>query len=895
MGSLNSGQAIPTYQLLWAKSAKDSTRTHPLICHLIDVAQVALALWEDVLTGSSRLQVAQTLALDEGGAGPVLAFWAGLHDLGKASPAFQRLHAPAMGELADAGLEFAPVYLAEPCYHGTISSRLLPDLLASQTRLAPGWTAQVARAIGGHHGAWPVPIEVLGVKAYHLGGAAWDAVRRELVRALHTVLGPPAVVAEPAPREPCNALYVLLSGLTSVADWIGSMSDCFAFAERPVDLESYREAAALRARRALSLLGWPRWEPPREPAAFSQLFARPSPRPMQAQVIDLAGRLDQPALVIIEAPTGTGKTEAALYLADHWARTQQQHGLYVAMPTMATSNQMHGRVSEVVSRRNEGQTLSTLLVHGQAQWARRGAPLQVRLAEPGPQQAADEAAAMAWFLPRKRSLLAPFGVGTVDQAFLGVLQTRHFFVRLLGLSHKTVIFDEVHAYDTYMSTLFRRLLTWLRALGSSVVVLSATLPAATRRELLDAYAGTGAADCLPATYPAISWASGGRVGQIPLQAHGGRELALEWVERSPEAIGGRLRAALREGGCAAVVCNTVGRAQETYRALRVAQVVPDDNLLLFHARFPLARRDVIEREVLKRYSEKGTRPARSIVVATQVIEQSLDLDFDVMVSDLAPVDLLIQRAGRMHRHDRGSRPCAVSSPRLLITLPDLVDGVPGLGVDGRIYEPYVLLRSYLALRGRESISIPGDTAALIESVYGEAGAPSGPSARELAAARDRMLAHQDRDVDTARRKLVGLPGADNLLVASNDNLAEDDPGIHAAFRALTRLGPPSVSVSCLHEVGNCLNTEPDGSGCRVDPLAVPGPDLTQVLVGTLVAVSHAVVFRALVAQSPPPGWREHALLRDCRLVVFRDGACPLPGTPYCLYLSRSLGLEIVRA
>jgi CRISPR-associated endonuclease/helicase Cas3 len=142
---------------------------------------------------------------------------------------------------------------------------------------------------------------------------------------------------------------------------------------------------------------------------------------------------------------------------------------------------------------------------------------------------------MTWFLPRKRSLLEPFGVGTVDQSLVSVLQTRHFFVRLFGLSHKTVIFDEVHAYDTYMSVLFQRLLTWLRAVGASVVLLSATLPAQTRRELVMAYGGSEA-DLPDAPYPAITWTAEGEVGALPLSQTDSRVVALEWIPRDPASL-----------------------------------------------------------------------------------------------------------------------------------------------------------------------------------------------------------------------------------------------------------------------------------------------------------------------------------------------------------------------
>lgn len=214
-----------------------------------------------------------------------------------------------------------------------------------------------------------------------------------------------------------------------------------------------------------------------------------------------------------------------------------------------------------------------------------------------------------------------------------MLQTRHFFVRLLGLSHKTIIFDEVHAYDTYMSTLFQRLLGWLHAVGASVVILSATLPATSRRQLLQAYAGVEDEEMPEVFYPTITWAMEDEVGVVPLETSARRTVGLEWIEREPESIVERLKEELSQGGCAAVICNTVGRTPEVYRALQDADIVPEGDLILFHARFPSAWRDRIEDDVLARFGKDADeRPEKAIVVATQVIEQSLDLDVDVMVS-----------------------------------------------------------------------------------------------------------------------------------------------------------------------------------------------------------------------------------------------------------------------
>jgi len=887
----------PIYQLLWAKWGND--QTHPLICHLIDVAQVALALWHTALTDSFRTQIAHDLHLDAESAGRLIAFWAGLHDLGKASPAFQRLNKQAQDLLQSSGLSFPRVFVRESCHHGFISAHVLPGLLADKTALSPSLAKKVARALGGHHGAWPSSMALLNLKSTQVGGQDWDAVRSRLLDEMMALFDPPQVsTAVALPEE--NALLTLLSGFVSVADWLGSMEEYFPYATTPLETADYVQRAFAQAQQALTSLGWVGWQPPQREISFQGLFQYP-PRPMQEAVVHLATQLDRPALVIIEAPTGSGKTEAALYLADHWAHSCQQRGLYMAMPTMATSNQMFKRVKAVLTRRYPDSLVNLLLIHSHARWLRDVRALQLETTEELETAGRDRSgavAAMAWFLPRKRSLLATFGVGTVDQALLGVLQTRHFFVRLFGLSHKTVIFDEVHAYDTYMATLFCRLLRWLHAVGASVIILSATLPARTRQQLLQAYAGEQ--QSMPSvSYPALTWAVEDQIGVIPLSASADRTVALEWVAREPEAIAQCLRHELRHGGCAALICNTVKRAQQIYRVLQEAHIVPQQDLVLFHGRFPFAWRQEIEQGVVGRFGKNGDRPQRAVVVATQVIEQSLDLDFDLMLSDLAPVDLLIQRAGRLHRHEGRQRPQPLSTPRLLLARPAEENGVPDFGPDARVYAPYVLLRSYLALQGRQQLLLPRDTEELIEAVYGERELPSeylsAAIAARLTKAKQDMEEAHSKEVFQAQQRLVPSPQYEDLFDMTYPALEEDNPELHRAFRALTRLGPLSLSIICLHQTGDGLSLEPDGGGPAIDLQQVPDFELAQQLAWHAVGVTHYKVVKYFISQPVPAGWRDHPLLRYCRAALFTNGRCQLTGTRYTLRLSRELGLEIEEA
>lgn len=884
----------PLYQRLWAKTSRDKAQIHPLICHLLDVAQVTLALWQYALTDGLRSHFANALQLGQDEAGRTIAFWAGLHDLGKASPGFQRKYAPAQEELTAAGLSFPRLFTQEPCYHATITTCTLPDLLCEETETPKPVANAIAQALGGHHGTWPTSRQIQATKSYQIGGENWQKIRRKLVQTLRNTLSPAPVARigrDPADK---NAFLALFSGLVSVADWIGSMEEQFPFAITPLKPEEYVRRASEQAEEALRVLHWTDWQPAEQGQPFEKLFPF-APNELQQAIIGLTAELDEPSLVIIEAPTGRGKTEAALYLAEQWSSGFQQRGLYVAMPTMATSNQMHGRTAAFLSR-SGSSSVEPLLIHSQVRWMKQAPPPQLRTEEESDGGNTTQQD-MGWFLPRKRSLLAPFGVGTVDQALLSVLQTRHFFVRLFALGHKTVIFDEIHAYDTYMSHLFQRLLHWLRAANASVVLLSATLPARTRTALIRAYLGDESAEVPAAPYPSVTWACGNRSGTLSLSSATERTIALHKINRAPETIRDTLEDLLGEGGCAAVICNTVARAQEVFRILQKTDFFCDEELILFHARTPLAWRDETERKVLSFFGKEGDRPERAVVVATQVIEQSLDLDFDVIITDLPPIDLLLQRAGRLQRHDRSHRPVSLTEPMLFVAIAAGKKGVPDFANDVHVYESYHLLRSYLVLTDRDSITIPDDTEELIESVYGD---DTGDEVTDLPAMRKalgkaetKMRADRDKERFEAEKRLVESPDYRRLLRQSNDNLQEDSLEVHEAFQALTRLGRPTIPLVCLHQVGSGLYTDLDGNGRPISLAEEPDPTTTEQLAQHTVNVSHqGIVHYLLQQESPPDAWREHPLLKNHYLAVFNDGVAQFEGLSYRLHLSREYGLEI---
>jgi CRISPR-associated endonuclease/helicase Cas3 len=462
----------------------------------------------------------------------------------------------------------------------------------------------------------------------------------------------------------------------------------------------------------------------------------------------------------------------------------------------------------------------------------------------------------------------------VDQAELGALNVKHCSLRMLGLAGKVVIVDEVHAYDTYMTTVVERLLEWLSALGTSVILLSATLPQTRRAALLKAYGAPGPAPEHLGAYPGLWIAgNGGSYHAAPAAYQANREVKLAWLSFSDgesEAKARWLLRAVAQGGCACWITNTVRRAQQMYRALRALDPGDVDTMLL-HAAFPLDQRQELERQLASKYGPHGVRPRRAVVIGTQVLEQSLDLDFDVMVSDLAPVDLLLQRAGRLHRHER-KRPAVHDMPRLWVN--SELDGhdSPALGADAYVYAEFYLRQTWSVLRGRTQINLPADYRLLVEAVYDArppaAGEPLSGSWGKL---EQQMACAQDE----ARQRLLPAPNPRDPICdpAARLHFTEDESGT-AWIVARTRLGEESVAVIPLVRVGEKAYVYPEG---RLLDLEAPAPREAQLeLLRRGLRVSNRWLVEALQSQrdSLPPVFQS-PLLRGYQPLWLTEGRMSL--------------------
>lgn len=861
----------PRWSMLWAKTGRgeDDGRFHPLLFHMLDVAAVAGLVWDHCLTPKVRKRLELAFGVAE--ARILFVFLAGAHDIGKACPGFQKKATRLSGCL---DLPFSGNDRSYP--HGFITASVLKDIMGtSPTAILLG---QVA---GGHHGIFPRSSD-LRMGRDTLGSNDWNAARQGLMDEFAAIVGfdrsrlPFSKINDPS-------AVPVLAGFISAVDWIGSNQAYFSCATkfgevvRPTPSD-YGSKAQEQAQRALSEIGWLPSVTFAEESRFESVFPGFVANDLQETAIELASKQSSPYLMIVEAPMGHGKTEAALYAADLALCRGFARGMYIAMPTQATGNAMFTRVLEgYLKRRGHRGKLNLQLVHGNARLA---SPMEVREGEIPfykPESIGDEGAdveAQSWFTAKKRPLLAPFGVGTIDQSLLSVIQTKHWFVRLFGLMGKVVIFDEVHAYDAYTSTLLERLLCWLAEIDCTVIILSATLPEDKRRSLVKAYSGrdlTGRHH----RYPRITLGSPRRYPddrsrkravcrEVPMGES--RTVRLEFANPDVQSLGALLADRLRNGGCAAVICSTVDRSIEVFRHLQGS--LQDTECSLFHARTLQMWRREREEEVLRKFGKGAKqsdgmflnthRPRRSVLVATQVIEQSLDLDFDLMVSEMAPVDLLLQRLGRLHRHVR-ARPQGLELPRLVVLCDAKASGQPpesfGKSIEW-VYDRYVLLRTWLVLRGRDKIVIPEEIEEMIESVYGSEEAPCGDGWSEaLSSARNLMESQREESEQAAGRLLVTAPeDPADLIEHFNDQLTDDDnPEVHKTMRAATREGDPSVTVVMLHH-GETL------------PAATGIPEIRKLL-DRSVKISHRGIFHALLHNGESPAfWASSAHLSHARLL-----------------------------
>lgn len=597
---------------------------------------------------------------------------AACHDIGKVCPTFQKKIYEAIGEFVEelknidanveknwgghAGVSFITA-------HALKLGKFIPQIL------------------GQHHGYFP---EVRNLATHaSFGGKAWQQKREEVIEILKTHL------KCDFPKVESKEQALVLSGLTTVADWIGS-SSLFDNPEtdwQPLISQALDNAGFIQPQIKPNL-------------TFFDIFEF-EPHDSQAKFLESA---TQAGVYILEAPMGLGKTEAALYAAYRLLVANKATGIYFALPTQLTSDKIHERVNDKFLQKilsSDSPAQKALLAHGNA-WLK-----DTELGEEGNPN-------RAWFDERKRKLLAPFAVGTIDQALMAVMNVKHGFVRTFGLAGKVVILDEVHSYDAYTGTILDELVEALRKLHCTVIILSATLTKERREKLL-----SKTAIIQKQNYPLISSnPNNGEFQELTVEPLANKNIKIHCCQDDELAIDEALKRA-EEGQQVLWIENTVAQAQAIFTKLSAFDLPIECGLL--HSRFLKIDRENNENYWVELYGKNSPKRQEKgrILVGTQVLEQSIDIDADFLISRFAPTDMLLQRIGRLWRHEN-KRPDSARCEAWLLA-PELNAAIQDtdktFGDSAKVYDPYVLCRSLEVWHQLEFIDFPSQIRDLIEATY----------------------------------------------------------------------------------------------------------------------------------------------------------------------------------
>lgn len=703
---------------LWAKTKKDENGksvigedglpviSEYLLHHMKEVGATAERILNDSLYSGLRNELAVYLGIPEDEVVSVVKYICAMHDIGKCHPLFQRL-------ALDLG-EYASQQNALTEYRHEIGSEAIAKRIWTENKLFDMRTREFfATILRLHH-------QRKGRKGKNYSCSGWEGLQNEVEKAIRKWSG----IKPLEINGHCDAACTLIAAILIISDWIASSND----------IEGAFKAMRLAKAETLSV------------DSFKEMFGF-EPRTLQKDLEKhLESLHEMPIISVIEAPMGEGKTEAGLFTAYKMAEYWGRNGFYFALPTAATSNQMVVRVRQII-----GENGNSELIHSTS-WLTDDEEQNLEYV--------DRLEYLKWKGPKKRALLARFGVGTVDQAMITVMKVRYGVLRILGLANKVLIVDELHSYDAYMSTIIERLVEWCRDLNIPVVMMSATLPIKRKAQML----GTDKLCCK--AYPLVTEVfSNGNIIELPISTvYKQWKVKIDYKEHISD---------IPAEGCTLILANTVKKAIEIYEGLNV----PNDEKLLFHSRFTVARRSEIEKMVTGLFGRGGNRPSKMILVATQVVEQSMDVDFDRMYTELAPIDLVLQRIGRLHRHDI-PRPASLVVPRCTVF-------ADGLGTGRYVYYELLLERSMEILKKEKAINIPSDIPSLIEAVYRDEPDP------------DRLKEFFERQMDTTMQKgtansiILPRPDPDFFCLYQQDELWDDEDDL---LIAQTRLGANDLRI-----------------------------------------------------------------------------------------------------
>lgn len=825
----------PTWQTQWRRETwwiagktdrNDSGLWLPLFMHLRDTAGIMGYLARVWIPEAVR----RAIGLEEETLNRTAKFLGLTHDIGKAIPLFQgrvvTLPEEARTNLGTIIPGAFPFLNAKKTPHARASEAILLEL---------GCPPGLASIAGAHHGK---PQE---------DGISPDRIRDQIEACGENYLGKPEkpewrviwqdlltmalqesgfASVEELSSDLSISGELILTGLLIMADWIASNTTYFPLIS--VEENGRESEYPGRIRRALEKLRLPDpWEgqyPFMGEGEFQERFGF-LPYAAQSAVMQAASSVSEPGLMILEAQMGAGKTEAALAAAEIFAARFQEGGIFFGLPTQATANGIFGRLKSWAEEQSQdGDRHSINLAHSMAALNEEYRELFEGTAVTEEDQREGGLIVHSWFRGSKQALLANFVIGTVDQLLMAALKQNHVMLRHLGLAGKVVIIDECHAYDAYMNVYLDRALNWLGKYRVPVILLSATLPAKRRAELIDAYRNVRARgrmkpECT-SDYPLLTYTDGEEIRQEVLPISG-EQTIITLQKAAEEDLPAILRERMEDGGCAGIIVNTVKRAQALSE--RIKEGMPDFEVVLFHSQFLMPDRAEIEKKLLERLGKRSDRIRRDrlIVIGTQVLEQSLDIDFDFMVTELCPMDLLLQRIGRLHRHKgRSWRP-----ERLRQATCCVLDTQEEKFDEGSraVYGEWLLWRTRMLLP--EKIVLPDDISPLVQKTYDWETADGLEEDEASLEAKERYEFQEKKRKRSAKNWAILRPGESRGNTLDNW-MAQSDIPTDAIAQAAVRDGDPAIDVLVMvrHKDGSIRFLPWQEEGKVVDAGAVPSQE-----------------------------------------------------------------------
>ena len=641
-----------------------------------------------------------------------------LHDIGKNTPLFQDKISHSLMHFRSKWEHYG---IKISRYSDNDYTELHHAKASECILLSNGFHPNFASVIGAHHG---MPASDIGKYSIsknmtkYYGNSKntdfWNSLWKEWIKYSLNEAGFKSVEDIPVLNK---RTQVLLCGLLILADWIASDIRNFPLVDIDIIPTEYDFSRVENAMENLKLPGI--WEPETDfisQGEFYNLFGF-KPNEIQKSIMKAVNQSQNMGICILEAPMGTGKTEASLAVASSLACKHDKHGLFFGLPTQATANSIFSRVLKWAEHQSEDYYHSINLIHKNSAFQ----PVFANIPKDMSQISVDDEdggglLAPSFFNTRKKACLSDFVTGTVDQMLMLALKRKHVMLRHLGFSQKVVIIDECHAYDAYMNCYLDTALAWLGSYGVPVILLSATLPVKRRNELICAYTGKKLDTTEDWTkkhaYPLLTWSDNNNVYQDEIP-YNSKKRTVHILCKDEEYVLKAIEKVVEDGGCAGIICNTVRKAQHF---CEIISRMENAHVILYHAQYIIPDRTEKENYITDKVGKNSTAEDRKgvIVIGTQVLEQSLDIDFDLLVTDICPMDLLLQRIGRMHRHEKhdADRPESLKQAQCIVMGTEEFEKA-----SEKIYHEWPLLQTKRLLP--EQITLPDDIERLVNEAYSE--------------------------------------------------------------------------------------------------------------------------------------------------------------------------------